>query len=220
MERYDAREGVRAFTLAMNQVWSERFFLPDQRTVLLRTQLMGEELFELAHAFAAQNRVEMLDALLDLEYVTVGTMGAFGCFNLYEVEPEIMSRELLAPSPINQMTILCNLHMALGEVLLAIGGCLYAGMVHENHWLRLGRALGVFRMHIATALFGLGLTKYRDAGFAEVQRANMSKLGDDGKPVLNNAGRVVKGPNYQPPDLARVMAIVDAEILVEENGPV
>ena len=40
---------------------------------------------------------------------------------------------------------------------------------------------------------------------AEVHRSNMSKLGVDGKPLLREDGKVLKGPNYSPPDLARVL---------------
>ena len=40
-----------------------------------------------------------------------------------------------------------------------------------------------------------------DKCFKEVQRANMSKLGKDGKPIYNEKGKVMKGPNYLPPDL-------------------
>ena len=40
-----------------------------------------------------------------------------------------------------------------------------------------------------------------DKCFQEVQRANMSKLGDDGKPIYNDKGKVMKGPNYLAPNL-------------------
>ena len=40
-----------------------------------------------------------------------------------------------------------------------------------------------------------------DKCFKEVQRANMSKLGTDGKPIFNDKGKVMKGPNYVPPNL-------------------
>lgn len=40
-----------------------------------------------------------------------------------------------------------------------------------------------------------------DAVIAEVHRANMSKLGDDGRPVVRE-GKVQKGPRFRPPDLA------------------
>ena len=40
-----------------------------------------------------------------------------------------------------------------------------------------------------------------DKCFKEVQRANMSKLGKDGKPIFNEKGKVMKGPNYREPNL-------------------
>ena len=47
--------------------------------------------------------------------------------------------------------------------------------------------------------FGVNL----DACFDEVQKSNMSKLGDDGKPIYNNQGKVMKGPKYFKPDLSK-----------------
>ena len=45
--------------------------------------------------------------------------------------------------------------------------------------------------------YGINLDKC----FKEVQRANMSKLGNDGKPIYNEKGKVMKGPNYSKPNL-------------------
>ena len=45
--------------------------------------------------------------------------------------------------------------------------------------------------------FGINL----DLCFAEVQRSNMSKLGEDGKPIYNEHGKVMKGFNYTKPNL-------------------
>ena len=47
--------------------------------------------------------------------------------------------------------------------------------------------------------FGINL----DMCFDEVQSSNMSKLGEDGKPIYNEAGKVMKGPNYFKPDLSK-----------------
>ena len=47
--------------------------------------------------------------------------------------------------------------------------------------------------------FGINL----DACFNEVQNSNMSKLGNDGKPIYNDQGKVMKGPNYYKPDLSK-----------------
>ena len=42
-----------------------------------------------------------------------------------------------------------------------------------------------------------------DKCFREVHRSNMSKLSADGKPIYNDYGKVMKGPNYSPPDLKK-----------------
>ena len=47
--------------------------------------------------------------------------------------------------------------------------------------------------------FGIDL----DRCFDEVQNSNMSKLGDDGKPIYNDQGKVMKGPKYFKPDLSK-----------------
>ena len=47
--------------------------------------------------------------------------------------------------------------------------------------------------------FGIDL----DACFEEVQSSNMSKLGRDGKPIYDDQGKVMKGPNYFKPDLSK-----------------
>tara|TARA_B100001971_G_C18006638_1_gene440159 strand:+ start:400 stop:768 length:369 start_codon:yes stop_codon:yes gene_type:complete len=44
-----------------------------------------------------------------------------------------------------------------------------------------------------------------DKCFAEVQRSNMSKLGKDGKPIYNEKGKVMKGPNYFKPNLKQFL---------------
>ena len=50
--------------------------------------------------------------------------------------------------------------------------------------------------------FGINLDKC----FEEVQNSNMSKLGKDGKPIYNENGKVMKGPNYFKPDLTKFVA--------------
>ena len=47
--------------------------------------------------------------------------------------------------------------------------------------------------------FGIDLDKC----FEEVQNSNMSKLDQDGKPIYNDSGKVMKGPNYFKPDLSK-----------------
>ena len=47
--------------------------------------------------------------------------------------------------------------------------------------------------------FGINL----DRCFEEVQNSNMSKLGEDSKPIYNESGKVMKGPKYFKPDLTK-----------------
>ena len=49
--------------------------------------------------------------------------------------------------------------------------------------------------------FGINLDKC----FEEVQSSNMSKLGKDGKPIYNEQGKVMKGPNFFEPDLGKLL---------------
>ena len=51
--------------------------------------------------------------------------------------------------------------------------------------------------------FGVDLDKC----FDEVQRSNMSKLGEDGNPIYNDSGKVMKGPNYSAPDLKKIIEL-------------
>ena len=50
--------------------------------------------------------------------------------------------------------------------------------------------------------FGVDLDKC----FDEVQNSNMSKLGENGEPIYNEAGKVMKGPNYFKPDLSKFIS--------------
>jgi len=50
--------------------------------------------------------------------------------------------------------------------------------------------------------FGIDLDKC----FDEVQNSNMSKLGEDGNPIYNESGKVMKGPKYFKPDLSKFVS--------------
>ncbi len=50
--------------------------------------------------------------------------------------------------------------------------------------------------------FGIDLDKC----FDEVQNSNMSKLGENGEPIYNDYGKVMKGPNYFKPDLSKFVS--------------
>ena len=75
-------------------------------------------------------------------------------------------------------------------------------MQHEN-LLEVADALTdiLYVTYGAGHAFGIDLDKC----FEEVQNSNMSKLGENGKPIYNEAGKVMKGPNYFKPDLSKYL---------------
>ena len=114
-------EDVKIFMETFGQIVKTKPQITDDKTMLLRFNLIQEELNELELAMKTKNLKEIADALTDILYVTYGAGYAYG-INL-------------------------------------------------------------------------------DKCFKEVQRANMSKLGTDGKPIYNEKGKVMKGPNYSEPNL-------------------
>ena len=73
--------------------------------------------------------------------------------------------------------------------------------INENDILEVADALTdiLYVTYGAGHAFGIDLDKC----FNEVQKSNMSKLGKDGKPIYNEFGKVMKGPNYFKPDLSK-----------------
>ena len=75
--------------------------------------------------------------------------------------------------------------------------------VNDNDILEVADALTdiLYVAYGAGHAFGINLDKC----FNEVQQSNMSKLGSDGKPIYNESGKVMKGPNYFKPDLSKFL---------------
>ncbi|HMQ77660.1 MAG TPA: nucleoside triphosphate pyrophosphohydrolase family protein [Flavobacteriales bacterium] len=66
-------------------------------------------------------------------------------------------------------------------------------------------ALGDILYILCGTLLKHGLEHKIDEVFREIQRSNMSKLGADGRPIRRDDGKVMKGPAYFPPDIARIL---------------
>ena len=119
-------ESVKKFMETFGQEIKEKASFPNDKTTILRYELIKEELSELKEAIDAKDIKEVADALTDILYVTYGAGHAFG---------------------------------------IDLDKC-----------------------------------------FKEVQNSNMSKLGQDGKPIYNEKGKVMKGPNYFKPNLSKFVA--------------
>jgi predicted HAD superfamily Cof-like phosphohydrolase len=50
-----------------------------------------------------------------------------------------------------------------------------------------------------------GLQHKIEEVFDEIQRSNMSKLGEDGKPIFREDGKILKGPNYSKPNIKSIL---------------
>ena len=69
--------------------------------------------------------------------------------------------------------------------------------IDKKNLVDVADALILYVTYGAGHAFGINLDKC----FDEVQASNMSKLGNDGKPIYNEEGKVMKGPNYFKPNL-------------------
>ena len=104
---------------------------------------------------------------------------------------EIKNRPSFSTEKINQLRI-SLIQEELDELKEAMA---------NNNLLEVADALTdlLYVTYGAGHAFGIDLDKC----FNEVQNSNMSKLGEDGKPIYNELGKVMKGPNYFKPDLSK-----------------
>jgi len=77
--------------------------------------------------------------------------------------------------------------------------------IAENNIVEVADALGdIMVVVLGTACsFGIDMTPV----FNEIHRSNMSKLGEDGKPIYRADGKVLKGPNYSPPNIKAILNV-------------
>ena len=108
-------------------------------------------------------------------------------------EQEVKTKAELSNNKINELRI-SLINEELEELKKAI---------EDNDILEVADALTdiLYVAYGAGHAFGIDLDKC----FNEVQESNMSKLGSDGKPIYNESGKVMKGPNYFKPDLSKFL---------------
>jgi predicted HAD superfamily Cof-like phosphohydrolase len=161
----------------------------------LRAELIREETRELFNAISVFDQVEALDGLCDLLYVTNGALLAFGFDSYFDTgdnwnvkAPQIGFINLHDASRMASITLERGfhptIHAELSDLAMAIRSI-------TSSW---GFKAGACQLPISTIF---------DEAFAEVHRSNMSKLGEDGKPVLREDGKIMKGPNFSPPNLGQ-----------------
>jgi predicted HAD superfamily Cof-like phosphohydrolase len=185
--------------------------------IKLRLILIEEEgVDELREGIENGDEIEIIDALIDTIYVSLGALVEMG-----EDAGDLLSIE----------GSVADVHPAfLGESLITTArDSLSVTRVHlvllEKAFLRqdAGYAASILRVIIARALLALKHARIDPQPFFdEVQRSNMSKLGADGNPVLSRGpeldgkplDKVIKGPNYFEPDIAGIYARLYPERII------
>lgn len=81
----------------------------------------------------------------------------------------------------------------------------YLEAVNNNDIVEIADALGDMLYILCGTILEHGLQHKIEAVFEEIQRSNMSKLGEDGKPIYREDGKVMKGPNYFKPNFEEIL---------------
>lgn len=81
----------------------------------------------------------------------------------------------------------------------------YLEAASNNDLVEVADALGDMLYILCGTIIEHGLQHKIEAVFNEIQRSNMSKLGDDGQPIYREDGKVLKGPNYFKPNIEAIL---------------
>ncbi len=164
---------------------------PDQAIRDLRMRLIEEELEEYCEAFACNDRIEMADALADLLYVLAGTAVAYG---IAPQETVLSPYEGVSPP---------TKDVEAYDMFLREDFWNYQQAEQDNDLDAVAKTI----VHMMVEIFGIA---YRsnipiNEVFSEVHRSNMSKLGEDGRPILREDGKVLKSKLFTPPNIAAIL---------------
>ena len=81
----------------------------------------------------------------------------------------------------------------------------YLEAAENNDVVEIADALGDMLYILCGTILEHGMQHKIEEVFNEIQRSNMSKLGEDGKPIYREDGKVLKGPNYFKPNIAEIL---------------
>ncbi|MEX0313482.1 MAG: hypothetical protein AB3N18_04845 [Allomuricauda sp.] len=81
----------------------------------------------------------------------------------------------------------------------------YLEAAENDDLVEVADALGDMLYILCGTILEHGMQYKIEEVFEEIQRSNMSKLGEDGKPIYREDGKVLKGPNYFKPDIQAIL---------------
>ena len=157
----------------------------------LRFELLREEVQEFIDAYRDNNRVEVADALGDIAYVAYGAALCFGLDidhpQFFDVDPDF---ERLLETERN--TLIQSAKYDLDWADNHLGKAFQSDSIRD---IEVALVTVIRSVQGAARFLDIPLDKVVTA----IHRSNMSKLGEDGKPIYRPDGKVLKGPFYTPP---------------------
>ncbi len=81
----------------------------------------------------------------------------------------------------------------------------YLEAANNNDLVEVADALGDMLYILCGTIIEHGMQNKIEEVFNEIQRSNMSKLGEDGKPIYREDGKVLKGPKYFKPNIKEIL---------------
>lgn len=175
-------------TLQMVSEWNDKFGNEDNRKYGLTLAGVREELDELRDAIAAGDRVAVIDALTDAQYFLDHSFLSSRIEKMQEAAPTGRVKDA--------SNVIAHAHRESEQVAkaLAVKDEFGAGVMMNY----LQYLLNVLYAHF-------DLLQHKQRAFEEVHRSNMSKLGENGEVLRRADGKVLKGPNWSPPNLRFVL---------------
>jgi predicted HAD superfamily Cof-like phosphohydrolase len=82
----------------------------------------------------------------------------------------------------------------------------YLEAANNNDLVEVADALGDILYILCGTIIEHGMQNKIEEVFDEIQRSNMSKLGEDGEPIYREDGKVMKGPNYFKPNILKILS--------------
>lgn len=189
-------EMVRLFNTSGRQtIRTEPVFdIPEKK---LRFSLIFEELMEMVRdGFKADSLIEVVDACADTVYVAAGAALTHGLD--IEIRRGIPAIELDFADKDMHGIFVAEANQLAYRLLKVKDTEELSEMLEEI----------IEFCYLVSNAYGINL----DAIIQEVQDSNMSKFLDDGSPLLNDMGKIMKGPNYFRPNLPRVLEELGVKI--------
>lgn len=175
--------------------------LPALERQNLRISLIQEELEEIKTAFEHRDMIELVDGLVDLLYVVNGMLLEFGLHN------KLMNEGYWDDIEVTKSIVQETNNSSLASIVeLEFGVNMLSHAVQHNLGLEvIFMYLFDLIQQIYSAVNDFSFSDVFDECHDEVHRSNLSKLDNEGKPLYNEFGKVIKGPNYTPPNLEPIV---------------